>query len=56
MEKKFLITKNPESASILARLGFTLINENKNMWTFMNDKKIMFQKLDDVAYTDRICL
>lgn len=56
MDKKFLITQNPESAAILIRLGFNLVNENGKTWTFMNNKKIVFQKLDDVTSTDKLCI
>lgn len=52
MDKKFLLTNNPETASILTKLGFELINENGDKWTFLNNKKITFQKLDDLVFTN----
>lgn len=56
MNEKFIITNNPESASILRRMGFQIINENGKTWIFMNDKKIIFQKIDDVVFSNRLYL
>ena len=53
--KKFLVTKNTESASILKKMGFRLVNEDNGKYTFLNNKTIVFQKLDDVAATDILC-
>lgn len=53
--KKFLVTKNSESASILRKMGFRLVNEDNGRYTFLNNKNIVFQKLDDVAATDILC-
>lgn len=53
--KKFLVTKNIESASILKKMGFQLVNENSGKYTFLNNKTIVFQKLDDVTATDILC-
>ena len=54
MDKKFIVTQNPESASILLKMGFNLVNENGKTWTFINNNKIVFQKLDDVTTTDKL--
>lgn len=54
MDKKFIITQNPESAALLLKMGFDLINENGKTWTFLNNRKIVFQKLDDIAMTNKI--
>lgn len=54
MDKKFLVTNDPESAAILLKMGFSVIQENGKTWTFLNDKKIMFQKLENVAATNTL--
>ena len=53
--KKFIITDNPETASLLIHAGFKQIGENKHIWTFFNEpEKLVFEKLDDIAYTDKM--
>lgn len=50
--KNFLVTKNLESVAILKKMGFQLINESNGRYTFLNNKTIVFQKIDDVVATD----
>ena len=40
--KKFIITTNDESASLLIQ------------WTFLNDNKMLFNNLSDVVYSDKL--
>lgn len=53
--KKFIITDNLETASLLKHAGFREIGENSRFWTFLNEpSKLLFEKLDDVIYTDKM--
>lgn len=54
-KKKFIITDNPETASLLIRSGFSQIGESTRVWTFINEPgKLLFEKLDDVVFTDKL--
>lgn len=54
--KKFIITKNPETASILLHSGVKLLNQDGYQWIFMNDgeTKVLFSTLDDVIYSNKL--
>lgn len=54
MPKKFIYTSSKESADTLKKLGFIVINESSNGWTFIYDKKIIFQKIDNVIFTNKL--
>lgn len=56
MDKKFLITNNPESAEILANMGFTMLSKSNNSWVFLNDKTMVFSNLNNVLQTNKISL
>ena len=52
--KKFIITTNDESASLLIQTGFHLVSQNGKQWTFLNDNKMLFSNLSDVVYSDKL--
>ena len=52
--KKFIITTNDESASLLIQTGFHLVSQNGKQWTFLNDNKMLFNNLSDVVYSDKL--
>ena len=53
--KKFIITDNLETASLLIHAGFCQIGESNRIWTFINEPgKLLFEKLNDVVYTDKM--
>ena len=54
--KKFIITTNDESASLLIQTGFHLVSQNGKQWTFLNDNKMLFNNLSDVVYSDKLLL
>ena len=54
-DKKFLIATDLESVTILKKMGFKLISEDNDKFIFLNNKTIMFQKLNGVVATDIMC-
>ena len=52
--KKFIITTNDESASLLIQTGFHLVSQNGKQWTFLNVNKMLFNNLSDVVYSDKL--
>lgn len=60
MEKKFIITTNPESAKSLEKAGYRLMNFTNNRYVFLNNNNknniALFDKLKDVAYTNTLFL
>ena len=53
--KKFIITDNPETASLLIHAGFHQVGESTRIWTFVNEpSKLLFSNLDDIVYTDKM--
>lgn len=54
MEKKFIMTRNSETASIFRKMGFTEISSGNDYWLFINEGKIVFETLYDVTYTDKM--
>lgn len=53
-KEKFIFTTSKETADILIQHGFVQIGEGGNCWVFLNDRKISFENLKDVALTDKI--
>jgi len=45
---KFIITTNEESAALLIKTGFKLMNQQGKQWIFMNDNKMLFNNLSDL--------
>ena len=58
MEKKmnFVRTTSHETAQKLISEGFTLISNNGNEYVFLNNGKVLMDKLKDVAYTNKLNL
>lgn len=55
-ESKFIITNNDESADLLLKTGFKLVNQSGTQWTFLNDDKMLFNNLSDLVYTNTLCI
>lgn len=53
---KFITTFNEKSAAVLRHMGFKEMRRTENgYFIFVNEpKKIMFEKLDDVVYTNTL--
>lgn len=51
---KFIITTNEESAALLIKTGFKLMNQQGKQWIFMNDNKMLFNNMSDLVYTDKL--
>lgn len=57
MEKmNFVRTTSHETAQKLISEGFTLISNNGNEYVFLNNGKVLMDKLKDVAYTNKLNL
>ena len=53
MEKKFIVTTNKDTATLLLRAEYTLVTDANGHWVFINDPgKMQFSKLDDMRYTN----
>lgn len=52
--RKFIITTNDDSASLLIQTGFQLVSQVGKQWVFLNDNKMLFNNLSDIVYTDKI--
>ncbi len=55
-ESKFIVTNNVETADLLLKTGFQLLNKTGNQWTFLNDGKMLFNNLNDLIYTNTLCI
>lgn len=53
---KFIITTNDTSADLLLKTGFKLISQSGDQWIFLNDGKMLFNNLDDITYTNKLCI
>lgn len=53
---KFIITFNTATAEMLEHIGFNFVSKLQNgYYIFLNEsKKIMFEKLDDIAFTNKL--
>lgn len=58
MEKKqnFVRTTSHETAQKLIAEGFTLVSNNGSEYVFLNNGKVLMDKLKDVAYTNKLNL
>lgn len=57
MEKmNFIRTTSHETAQKLINEGFTLISNNGSEYVFLNNGKILMDKLKEVAYTNKLYL
>ena len=53
---KFIITTNNISADLLLKTGFKLVSQFENQWTFLNNEKMLFNNLEDIIYTNKLCI
>ena len=51
---KFIITTFAETAEYLKDAGFVLVSHSGNQWTFLNNSKMLFTHLENVAFTDKL--
>lgn len=57
MEKmNFVRTTSHETAQKLINEGFTLVSNNGSEYVFLNNGKVLMDKLKDVAYTNKLNL
>ncbi len=54
MNKKFIVTKDLESAALLRKMGLVEISYQNGCWSFLSDGKITFENLNNVTYTDHL--
>ena len=55
MEKKnFIRTTSHETAQKLMKQGFTLIKNSGSEYIFLNNGKVLMEKLENTAYTNII--
>ena len=51
MKQNFIITYDSNTADLLAKLGFTKVeNSNKNAYMFINDKALKFDTLTSAMF------
>lgn len=54
---KFIYTTSKVSADKLISLGLTLLQEVNGQYFFLNDiDKLVFEEINEVAYTDKLFL
>lgn len=52
---KFIVTISEETAALLIKAKFNLIKMDNKSWTFLNEPgKLVFEKLDNVIYTNKL--
>ena len=60
MKQNFIITYDSNTADLLAKLGFTKVeNSNKNAYMFINDNTLKFDDsidLSKIQYTNTLCI
>jgi hypothetical protein len=58
MDKKqnFVRTTCHGTVQKLINEGFTLISNNGSEYVFLNNGKVLMDKLKEVAYTNKLCL
>lgn len=56
MNKNFIMTSDPETATKLKKLGFSIISESNGFTTFLNDHSIpvKFSAGDKLVYTNKL--
>lgn len=50
--KQFIRTLDEDTRDKLLSLGYKLVSESTNEWTFLNDSKLKFGEVKNVVYTD----
>lgn len=53
----FIKTKDKDTADIMKKLGFNLVDETDGVWTFVNDssKPLVFED-NKVFYSNMLCI
>lgn len=51
---KFIITTDKDSADLLLKSGFQLVNQSLSQWTFLNEGKMLFHNLKNITYTNKL--
>ena len=59
MKQNFIITYDSNTADLLAKLGFTKVENNEpNTYTFINDQSLKFDgsiDMSKITFTNKIC-
>lgn len=56
-EYKFMYTDSEESAQMLQKMGFKMIQKVNNQYFFLNESnKLVFNSMNDIAYTNKLFL
>lgn len=50
--KKFIITTSADTADVLTKIGFKLVQQSDGKWTFLNNNKLVFSNLKNVSYSN----
>lgn len=53
MNSNFIKTSDKDTAIKLEKAGFTLLNKNGNVWTFINDGKALYSN-EKIIFTNKI--
>lgn len=53
---KFIMTQDEETANKLNSLGFTLVQKQGNIWTFLNDEKLHYSKDENMVLTNQLTM
>lgn len=52
--RNFILTTDKKSADYLLSYGLTLIHNDGNTWTFLNENKLLFSNLSNITYTNKL--
>ena len=50
--KKFIVTTSADTADVLTKIGFKLVQQSDGKWTFLNNNKLVFSNLKNVSYSN----
>ena len=58
MDKNFILTDDKKIAEEMMKLGFKLLSQNENQFTFQNCKRLTFSNLDleKLYLTNILCI
>ena len=58
MDKNFILTDDKKIAEEMMKLGFKLLSQNENQFTFQNCKRLAFSNLDleKLYFTNILCI
>ena len=52
MDKKFIVTTSADTADVLSKIGFQLVQQSDGKWTFLNNNKLVFSNLKNISYSN----